>query len=178
MDLKKIEELAAASGFDHCHLLRADTIVLRPEVRESCADNSCGRYDACWSCPPACGTLDECTEKIQKFNDGVLLQCTQELEDSFDVEGMQELEGRHKRALNAFTDKIRALYPDCLILGAGSCTRCAKCSYPDEPCRFPEKMISSMEAYGMVVSDVCKANDLPYYYGPNTLTYTACALIE
>jgi hypothetical protein len=35
-----------------------------------------------------------------------------------------------------------------------------------------------MEALGMIVSDVCKDNNLPYYYGPNTLTYVGCVLIE
>jgi hypothetical protein len=35
-----------------------------------------------------------------------------------------------------------------------------------------------MEGYGMVVSDVCRDNALPYYYGPNTITYTACALLD
>jgi hypothetical protein len=34
-----------------------------------------------------------------------------------------------------------------------------------------------MEAMGMVVSDVCRANNLPYYYGPNTLTYVGCVLV-
>ena len=34
------------------------------------------------------------------------------------------------------------------------------------------------EAYGMVVSEVCKKNDIPYYYGPGTLTYVGCVLVE
>ena len=46
----------------------------------------------------------------------------------------------------------------------------------DALCRFPEKMVSSMESYGIVVAEVCKANDLPYYYGKNTIAYTSCVL--
>ena len=30
----------------------------------------------------------------------------------------------------------------------------------------------------MIVSDVCKNNGLKYYYGPGTLTYTGCVLLE
>ena len=37
---------------------------------------------------------------------------------------------------------------------------------------------SAMEALGMVVSDVCARNDIPYHYGPGTLTYVGCVLIE
>ena len=35
-----------------------------------------------------------------------------------------------------------------------------------------------MEAYGLVVSQVCQDSGLPYYYGPQTITYTACVLID
>ena len=35
-----------------------------------------------------------------------------------------------------------------------------------------------MEAYGLVVSDACKKTGLPYYYGPNTMTFTACVMID
>ena len=65
-----------------------------------------------------------------------------------------------------------------LALGAGCCTQCAVCSYPDSPCRFPEKMVSSMEAYGMLVLEVCQKNGMAYYYGPNTIAYTSCFLLE
>jgi predicted metal-binding protein len=63
-------------------------------------------------------------------------------------------------------------------MGAGACGRCEHCTFPDKPCRFPDKMTASMEAYGIVVSDVCQSNNLPYYYGNNTLTYTGCVLLE
>jgi len=30
---------------------------------------------------------------------------------------------------------------------------------------------------GMVVSEVCAANDMAYYYGPCTITYVACCML-
>jgi hypothetical protein len=35
-----------------------------------------------------------------------------------------------------------------------------------------------MEAYGLLVSDVCQKAGLPYYYGKQTITYTSCILLE
>jgi predicted metal-binding protein len=64
-----------------------------------------------------------------------------------------------------------------LLLGAGGCQNCEQCTCPDLPCRFPDKMIISMEAMGIFVSELCKLNDIPYYYGPNTLAYVACVLL-
>ena len=39
-------------------------------------------------------------------------------------------------------------------------------------------MISSMEAYGMVVLEVCRANGLQYYYGADKMAYTSCFLLK
>ena len=39
-------------------------------------------------------------------------------------------------------------------------------------------MIASMEAYGMVVLEVCKANGLTYYYGADKMAYTSCFLLK
>ena len=39
-------------------------------------------------------------------------------------------------------------------------------------------MLSSMEAYGLLVSNVCRSSGLEYYYGPLTLTYSACILTK
>jgi hypothetical protein len=62
-------------------------------------------------------------------------------------------------------------------MGSGGCgMQCAKCTYPDQPCRFPDKAFTSMEAYGLLVTDVCKSADTPYYYGRNTVTFTGCVL--
>ena len=73
---------------------------------------------------------------------------------------------------------LRRDYPELMAIGAGTCTRCKQCSYPDAPCRFPNLMTSSMEALGMLVLEVCKNNDLTYYYGPNTIAYTSCFLLK
>ena len=86
-----------------------------------------------------------------------------------------ETEKKHRTSLQRFAKEIRAAYPDALCLGSGACWICENCAYP-EPCRFPELAVSSMEAYGLFVTQVCRDNHLNYYYGPKTITYTACVL--
>ena len=65
-----------------------------------------------------------------------------------------------------------------LPMGSGACMICETCTWPDAPCRFPERMVTSMEAYGLVVSEVCQLADTPYYYGPLTITYSGCVLFK
>lgn len=176
MEYEAIARLAKQAGFTHVAPLDVKTLNLKPEVREMCKSNSCGQYAKRWSCPPGCGTLEDCIRQVSTFQHGILVQTVGELEDELDGEGMIEAESIHKANFLRLNEEIRKDLTDVLALGAGCCTLCKTCSYPDAPCRFPNKRISSMEAYGLVVLEVCKANNLPYYYGKCTISYTGCFL--
>lgn len=178
IDYEALEKLGKESGFTHIAPLDCSTIKLLPDVRQMCASNTCHRYGKNWCCPPGCGTLEECEEKVRKFTHGILVQTVGELEDSLDGEGMMETEAAHKEHFFAMEEALRSLYPGLLPIGAGSCTRCTTCTYPDNPCRFPDKTFASMEAYGMLVTQVCQDNNLPYYYGSCTIAYTSCFLLD
>ena len=160
LDMEELKKLGEEAGFTHVAALDCSTIKLLPEVRQMCASNTCHMYGKNWHCPPGCGTLEECEARVRSYRQGILVQTVGELEDSMDGEGMMEAE--------------KAQLP----IGSGACTRCASCTYPDAPCRFPDKTFASMEAYGMLVTQVCQDNDLPYYYGPCTIAYTSCFLLE
>ncbi|MCD8155593.1 MAG: DUF2284 domain-containing protein [Clostridiales bacterium] len=178
MDIDKIRELGIGIGFYRVEPMDVKRIQLLPEVREMCRKNKCHMYGNNWSCPPACGTLEECREKISGYTKGILVQTRGDLEDEFDGEGMMETEALHKEHFLEMHDRLVKEFPGMLSVGSGTCTRCKKCSYPDAPCRFPEKKFSSMEAYGMLVTQVCQDNGVEYYYGPGTITYTSCFLLE
>ena len=178
INLDLIINKALGTGFSVAAKLDCSTIKLMPEVRDMCASNKCNKYGKSWVCPPACGTLEECEQRIKNYKVGIIVQTTGQLEDSMDFEGMIELEKKHKNLFLKFSDEIKEEYNNVFPLGEGSCIKCKKCTYPDEPCRFPKNRLSSMEAYGMLVSQICADNNVKYYYGPNTLTYTSCFLID
>lgn len=171
------KKLVLSGGFSEAALLDCSTLELREEVREMCGANTCGMYGKNWACPPGCGTLEECRKRVGRYHYGILVQTIGELEDSMDFEGMQAAEKKHKENFLKAAALLKEQHPELLALGAGCCTLCASCSYPDSPCRFPEKQISSMESYGIVVSDLCRANNLGYYYGPGRIAYTSCYLL-
>ena len=178
LNMEQLTALATEAGFTHTGPLDAGTIVLREEVRDMCAANTCQSYGKKWSCPPACGELPELREQIARYHSGILVQTVGEVEDSLDFEGIMEAETAHKQHFSALHERLLETWPDLLALGAGTCTRCKTCTYPDAPCRFPDRRVSSMEAYGMVVMDTCKANGMGYYYGPQSIAYTSCFLLE
>ena len=178
LNMEQLEAMAKEAGFTNVGPLDAATIELKDEVRAMCNANACRVYDKNWSCPPACGELPELRQQVSRYSRGILVQTVGEVEDSMDFEGMMEAQEAHKEHFEALHEELIKTWPNLLALGAGTCTRCKECTYPDAPCRFPDKRVSSMEAYGMVVLDVCKANGLGYYYGPQAIAYTSCFLLE
>ena len=178
MTYQELAKIAEEAGFSAWAELDVATIELKTEVRDMCAVNSCGQYGKRWSCPPGCGTLEECGERLKGCTHGILVQTYGDIEDGFDFEAMMEIEADHKEHFSEMYEALRDAGCNVLAIGAGCCTACAKCTYPDEPCRFPEKQVSSMEAYGMLVLEICKKNGLTYYYGADKMAYTSCFLLK
>ena len=174
----EILQKAKDCGFTAAAKLDISTLEFLPEVREMCAADKCNMYGKSWACPPACGTLDEMAEKVKGYHEGILVQTVGQLEDSLDWEAMQETSEAQAKNFAALEQELVKDYPNLWAMGTGTCTKCKKCTYPDAPCRFPDQVFASMEACGLYVSKVCTDNGLPYNYGPNTLAYTACYLLE
>ncbi len=166
---------ALKTGFSAAYSLDISTLIPRVDVRDMCAADKCGAYGKNWTCPPYCGTLTQCAEKLQNFRQGILVQTVGKLEKTIDTKGYRRTEEEHLKNLQSLYRELRREYPEALCLGSGGCRVCKKCAYP-EPCRFPEEAISSMEAYGLFVTQVCRDNGAQYYHGEKTVTYTACIL--
>lgn len=176
-DLEELKKQGEQIGFSHVALLDCSTVELRPEVRQMCEANTCHMYGKNWTCPPGCGSLEECRKNVARYQYGLIVQTVGELEDELDGETMMETEALHREHFFAFEKVLRRKFPGMLAMGTGCCTKCQQCTYPDAPCRFPGESFSSMEAYGMLVTQVCQANSLDYYYGPNTISYTSCYML-
>ena len=176
--MTRLMTLAAENGFSHWAAANMAVFVPRADVRDMCRADRCGKYGASWACPPGCGTLEQAAADIAQCSSGLLVQTTGALDGDFDYEGMEAIAARHKKSFESFARQARLLYPDCLPLTAGTCTVCARCTYPRKPCRFPSRRLSSMEAYGLWVSDICRRSGLDYNYGAGTMTYTSCILLR
>jgi len=168
-------KVALDCGFTAAVKLDLQTLKPMAMVRDACAAGKCGAYGKNWTCPPYCGTLEECEARMKGYSHGLLLQTVGQLEKTVDTRGYARVEGEHLASFHRFADMLRREYPQALCLGSGGCRICGTCAWP-EKCRFPEKACASMEAYGLFVTQICRDNGMPYYYGPKTITYAACVL--
>ena len=175
-DVTKWIDLARELGFTAAQPLKVSTLHPRTDVRAMCAEDKCRAYGKNWTCPPHCGTLEQCESRIRSYSEGILLQVVGKMGKDIDSRAYRQTEQRFLELFYAFSERIREQYPDALCLGAGGCRVCRECAWP-EACRFPGKACSSMEAYGLFVTEVCRENGVAYHHGERTVTYTGCVLI-
>lgn len=160
-------------GAYRAELIDTDRITLDPEFRKMCASNACGNYGRSYMCPPDVGPIEELMAQLRSYRRALVYQTVGTLEDSYDFEGMMEAGQRH----NALAQQIRELakqqgFSDTLHLGAGGCRLCPVCGKKTgEPCRFPDRAMSSLEAYGVNVSELAALCGMRYINGQDTVTY-------
>jgi len=170
--------LAKSCGFTEAALLDVSTLEFLPEVRDMCASGKCEKFGRSWSCPPAAPSLENMRETVKKYSKGLIVQTVGLIEDSYDFEAMMAAAKKQIENFGRLWDALEPLYPGLYPMSTGGCSKCKKCTYPDAPCRFPQRMAYSMEACGLFVSKVCTDNGSKYNYGPNTIAYTGCFLLE
>lgn len=177
-DTDELLMLAKEAGLTYAAPLSMDSLEFREEVRSMCSADRCKSYGKSWSCPPAVGSIERAAARAGAYRRGIIVQTAGALADSFDIDGTASMMRRHRKNFDTLVRQIRQFYPDCLPMGAGTCKVCRSCTYPDRPCRHPDRMFVSMEAYGLLVSDVAIKSGLKYNYGENTMCFTSCILID
>jgi predicted metal-binding protein len=165
------EQAVSGRAFEYAVVPTA-AITFSSELLKACESNVCGKYNRCWTCPPAIGPMEQQQQKITAFSSAFVFTTTAALEDSFDYEGMMRAKDTHDRLTAELHERFGKTNP---VFGAGGCTLCKSCAYP-EPCRFPDKTYSSIEAAGINVTELSRAAGLRYHNGENTVTYFSMIL--
>ena len=171
-DAEKLKNLALSLGAKNTGVVKAGGISFRREFRAACEQNTCGKFGKCWMCPPDVGDIDEMIARAKTYENALVFQTVEPLEDSFDIEGMEAAAKKHTVLTLALAEAIRPLLQNPLILGAGACHVCGACAkLGDKPCIRPENAFASLEAYGIAVSELAELCGMNYMGGPNTVTF-------
>lgn len=169
--MKKLEKILETAGVHQWGIVDTGDIRFLQEVRAMCEVNTCRQYGKTWACPPAVGTVEECRERIRKYEKMVVFSVKYNLEDSFDFEGMKEGMAQFKQVCRKIDHQVRNELKDFLILSNEGCDMCMECTYPDEPCGFPEQAHGALEGYGILVSELAGQAGIRYINGKDTVTY-------
>ncbi len=163
-------------GFFEFGVVETSEIPFHPDVRMYCEKNTCRKYGTSWACPPGVGTFEECRDRCLQYTHMLVLTKKYDLEDSFDYEGMVAGHADFAETCDKLADFLTGRISDFLLLSNEGCPRCETCTYPDTPCRFPDRLHPSVEAFGILVSLLAKAAGINYINGKDTVTYFGALL--
>ena len=176
---EQLIKAALDAGAAKAEIIAVDQIITSAEFREACRKNLCGKWGKCWMCPPDVGEIEPLMAEIRKYKHALWYQTIGELEDSFDIEGMGEARKKHTRMSYEVEKNAETLVGKHLHLTCGGCGLCERCTrLDDQPCRFPDKAMASLEAYGVDVYQTTKSTSLKYINGQDTVTYFSALLFD
>ncbi len=143
------------------------------EFRKLCEQNKCGYYGKNWMCPPHVGSYGELKERAGRYKKGLMFQTIHQIFHSGDRKKYRDAFKAHNEALRKIVKHLQEMYgiEDMLTLGGGPCTYCEKCSALDEePCRYPDHAVASLESYGIDVGALVTLYGMPYKFEKDIVT--------
>ncbi|MCL2318100.1 MAG: DUF2284 domain-containing protein [Methanomassiliicoccaceae archaeon] len=140
------------------------------ECRKLCEENLCKEYGVTWGCPPGVGTEKECLKIIAKYSKAAILIRKHENIDLKNGVLLKELGADHQDICREFSEILRKKGYEVLPLSDGGCSYCEECSYPDEPCRFPDKCVTSISGYGILMDQYLKSQNIDFEFRDDCVT--------
>ena len=165
----ELMKLAQEAGF-HAAVIPGKDIPVNGEFRKFCEDNLCGKYNANYSCPPACGTVEEVHSRLFAADKALVLQTIHEIGSYENKEAILTSKKDLNYAILKLTESLRREGHNCFCLGYGGCPLCDPCRQVEGmPCAFPEKRISCMSAYCIDVGKLAGKCGLEFAWVPEKL---------
>lgn len=156
--------------------MKTEELVFTERVRQIC-QTECGRYGTSWACPPAVGSVEECRENCLAYPELLMIATVTEVSDITDMEETLDTRAEHERV----TYEVSRLFKDqgcqVRVLSTESCAMCEHCSYPDGPCRHPDRMFPCVESQGILVTDLCEKYGMEFFNG-NIVTWISLILFR
>ncbi|MCL2296375.1 MAG: DUF2284 domain-containing protein [Methanomassiliicoccaceae archaeon] len=148
------------------------------KCRELCAQNLCGEYGVTWGCPPGIDTEEGCLKTVRGFPNAALLIKEFNNIDLKDKELIRKLGISHQNACRKLGLELRKEGYRALALTDGGCKYCKKCSYPDDPCRFPDQRVTSISAYGIMMDVYLRSQNIDFRFRDDGMTLYGLILYE
>jgi len=140
------------------------------ECRKLCEENLCKEYGVTWGCPPGVGTEKECLKIIKRYSKAAILIRKYENVDLKDGDFQKKLGTVNQDLCRKFSEMLRKEGYEVLPLSDGGCSFCKECSYPGEPCKFPDKCVTSISGYGIMMEEYLKSQNIDFRFEDNCIT--------
>jgi len=177
MDRAWLEERLAEFPLYAYDFITTDELVFADRVRWIC-EHECPMYNTTWACPPAVGTVEVCRARVLAFSEGLMIATITEVSDIANIEETLSTRADHERITREILEIVRQRSTQTLTLSTEACAHCAHCSYPDAPCRHPDRMFPCVESHGILVTDLAEKHGIDFLAGNNLVTWFSLILYK
>ena len=150
-------------------------LVFSSRVRYVC-ETECPQYGKSWACPPGVGGVEACRERCQRYPHALLITSMTEVSDMENMEELLSTRKEHEELTRRIKDLFIKQHQELLVLSTESCALCEDCTWPDAPCRFPQRMLPCMEGYGILVTGLAERCGITFLNGNNLVTWFSLIL--
>ena len=175
MDRELLERQLAELPLYVYEFIRTDELLFSDRVRYIC-ETECAMYNRSWACPPAVGTVEECRARVMRFQEGLLISTITEVSDIANIEETLATRAPHEEITRQVLELVRQQAKETLVLSTESCAHCKRCTWPDAPCRHPERMFPCVESHGILVTDLAEKHGIDFMAGGNIVTWFSLIL--
>lgn len=141
-----------------------------PRVRHICSAE-CPMYGKTWACPPAVGTPEVCLEKCSAYENALLISTVTEVNDIANMDETLATRGEHEGITREVIEVVQAMGHATYGLSSEACSICDSCTYPDAPCRHPERMLPCIESHCILVTEIAEKYGIEFINGANVVTW-------
>ncbi len=169
----ELKAAVVASGAARAELIPASAVRTDRKYRAMCESNECGNYGRSWMCSPDVGDIDDLIQSLSVYEHVLVYETVTTLPHGGTFDEYMESGNAHNRLAQSLKSVFRSFgVENGLFLGVGGCRYCTVCAKKTAaPCRFPDRAIASLEAYGIDVSALAAAAGMDYAFEKGRVTY-------
>jgi len=152
------------------HFIDSRELTFSDRIRHIC-ETECPMYGKSWACPPGTGSIPECQARCMSYPHALLIATITEVQDIANIEETLATRGDHEEITRMAADLVEEQTGKVFILSGEACSICEQCAYPNEPCRFPDRMNPCIESHGIILTDIADKLGIEFQYGGNIVTW-------
>ncbi|MBE9545858.1 MAG: DUF2284 domain-containing protein [Proteobacteria bacterium] len=173
-----ISEFTGQLEIETCLEFSPEILVPEQRIRELCSEDKCGNFGKHYMCPPYVGSIEEHTDRLERYKNGILLQYSRPLKVNKGRKGAEKAKVDFHHKILQLEDFLRSKgIKDVWGMIGGSCGLCDECKAGfNEPCPYPDKARMSLESIAVDVLALLDRFGLDNKFYPDRITWTGCML--
>ena len=165
----ELNALAESEGFSAA-LIAPEEVPVDEKFRAYCEENLCGQYNANYSCPPDCGSVEALQQTLLEEKQVLVLQTIHDIGSYENKPAVMAAKISHNTDVLLLMEKLRQAGYRGFCSGYNGCPLCDPCKRKEnQPCAHPDKRISCMSAYCVDVAKLADLCKLEFAWTPGKL---------